>query len=235
MPSVAAGREKPNSKVKSMSVFQKRAGAARRSYQHIRPHRIGRKPRERIEAAIEAYLERAQVLILLLDRFDGDTDLEPSLGSQDLVWDHTDQTHWASGALTDIEQEHDGAELSSIETHGSGLRAGGATSDDDEPSLAHTNDLNQSVARRHTDFESLRSARGMSAWMYADQDWEAEHDGREPSLGARNPHFPTMRDRGLSQEHWAEGDNSIRADECEDRSDDDVCDTDIATAGCMAT
>jgi hypothetical protein len=224
---IGAGRKKPISKVKSMSVarMRPRSRSAKIPQVHRKylPQRLSISLRERIEMAIQAHLDRAESYIRLLDRFDGDADFEPSIGALQTPIN-----------AVDAEGEHDGSEYSWNETHG-GDPSGNCLSEDDEPSLAHTNDINQEIAHKHVDGENLRAAPGASDWIYADKDQEEEHDGREPSLGARNPHFPTMRDRGLSQEFWAEGDNGVGADECEDRSDDDVCDTDIATAGCMAT
>jgi hypothetical protein len=125
------------------------------------PKRLPKDVRPAIEAAIEQHQAAMTGLIALLDAFDGDTDLEPSLGAQDPAWGSTNQELWAHSNGDDREgDEHDGREPDV----------------DDEPSLAHSNDLNQEAARRH--LTDLRFPG--RAWATADADLEAEHDGREP-------------------------------------------------------
>lgn len=61
------------------------------------------------EAVIRARVEDAiETLVSYLDKLDGDTDMEPSLGAtasmeQHLAW-------WSAGNHQDLEAEHDGRE-----------------------------------------------------------------------------------------------------------------------------
>jgi hypothetical protein len=126
-----------------------------------KPVRIPKALREGIETAIQAHLTAVEKLTSVLNTVDGDPDLEPSLGApMGYGGDPSNQEVWASGSPYDTEQEHDGREPDV----------------DDEPSLAHGNDLNQETARRH--LTELRFPG--RAWAMADADLEAEHDGREP-------------------------------------------------------
>ena len=64
-----------------------------------------RSARVKLEIAIEK-------AIALLDRIDGDADLEPSLGSTSCIGalGPQSQEHWAAGSSDDLEDEHDGRE-----------------------------------------------------------------------------------------------------------------------------
>jgi hypothetical protein len=126
-----------------------------------KPVRIPKALRDDLEAAIQAHLTAVEKLTTVLNTVDGDPDLEPSLGApMGYGGDPSNQEVWASGSPHDTEEEHDGREPDV----------------DEEPSLAHTNDVNQETARRH--LTDLRFAGG--AWGPGDADLEVEHDGREP-------------------------------------------------------
>lgn len=144
------------------------------------PQRVPRASRELLEAAAEAHATALDALLRLMDSLDGDGDNEPSLGSTGSFSPENDaQENWGvpchSAAVADLEECHDGEEFSWVETHGKGA-VHGAGGDDDEPSLAHTNDLDQSAARRAlTKFDHPGAS-----WGSQCADLEAEHDGREP-------------------------------------------------------
>jgi hypothetical protein len=196
------------------------------------PRRIPRQKRERIEEAIEAHLAQADSLIAVLDRYDGDTDLEedaadpthkgidedeldgdfheddedggddePSLGGQDPGWENVDQTYWAFGNTDDREgDEHDGREYSWTESHGEGEGSCASGNDENaEPSLAHTNDLNQLVAQRHTMSHNLRY-RGEVAMLCAASDCEEEHDGLEDDEREQ-----VSEDEGADEHYFRDG------------------------------
>lgn len=117
------------------------------------PRRLAKKTRTAMEVAIEQHLTAVDGLVSLLNVFDGEADLEPSLGG---IAHHgffsCTQENWADGRTDDLEGDaHDGRE----------------PGEDHEPSLAHTLSLDQTKA-----------AKQPSGW--AVEDGEAEHDDREP-------------------------------------------------------
>ena len=136
------------------------------------PRALPEAARRKVSTAIESHLAAVEALTAFLDEAGGDSDLEdtgdaePSLGGQDTMWDSHDQQVWAQGSTKDLEidvhdQPHD--------------------PDPDEPSLAHTLDVNQLTAQRNLDSANLRLPKGFgnSAWLSADEDREVEFDGRE--------------------------------------------------------
>lgn len=116
------------------------------------PKRLPAAVRAKVEDALERLMTAQDALLAYLDRMDGDTDLEASI----------DHPFNKPSAMVDLE--------------------GGDVQDEphdpeaDEPSLAHTNDLNQEQARRHLTAVQYRDG----TWFGMDEDREAEHDGREP-------------------------------------------------------
>ena len=152
--------------------------------------------REKVETAIESHLAAVEALTAFLDvaddfnededEHDGaepDQDGEPSLGSI-AHSENEDQSKWAEGDAgitfggVDLEEGHDGAEYTWPETYGRGGSGGPGGHDDAEPSLAHTNDVDQSRAKRNV--TGTRFTADKQAWFTMDRDLEAEHDGREP-------------------------------------------------------
>jgi hypothetical protein len=130
-----------------------------RDYKDLLPKRLGYAKRQRIEDAIEAFLSEADRLILLLDMFEGDADiegpdcdLEPTTGCETYVP--------GLGYVDDID-------IAWTENPGKGGQIP-HHNEDAEPSLAHTNDMNQTSA--------MRADAGWSSG--SDLEWE--HDGREP-------------------------------------------------------
>jgi hypothetical protein len=122
------------------------------------PKRLPKDVRSAIEAAIEQHQAAMTGLIALLDAFDGDTDLEPALGYS--VYGRKEDDLEGGDVQDEPHDEDDEG--------------------NNEPSLAHSNDLNQETARRHTAGSALHLPRG-TGWVHsADGDFEAEHDGREP-------------------------------------------------------
>lgn len=168
------------------------------------PRRLPKVIRPALEAAIEQHLTAVDGLVKLLDLFDGDADLEPSLGGIAHHGFHScTQENWASGAIDDREgDEHDGREP--------GV--------DDEPSLAHTLAINQT-----------KSAVQATGWAVTDG--EAEHDGREPDMD-REPSLgslvcvgsPDGNGRfGFDQSRWALGGTLDLEEQCEDEGSVERC------------
>ncbi len=69
--------------------------------------------RKSIEAEIARHLDAANALIALLDQLDGDSDLEPALGSinpdhggGDSCGEDGDQRNWAMGGTEDLEGDY---------------------------------------------------------------------------------------------------------------------------------
>lgn len=122
------------------------------------PVRIPKALREEMEAAIQAHLLAVEKLTAVLDRADGDPDLEPSLGHH--VYGRK-EVDLEGGDVQD--ERHDDADEGNA-----------------EPSLAHSNDMNQLIAQRHVQDRHLKLPRG-TGWVYSAGDLEAEHDGREPN------------------------------------------------------
>ena len=111
------------------------------------PKRLPEKTRAQVEDAIETLMAAEQALIDYLDRMDGDPDIEPNMPGN--VFDDRE-----GGDVQDEPHDPDG----------------------DEPSLAHTNDLDQERARRLLMPVQYRDG----SWHEMTGDLEAEHDGREP-------------------------------------------------------
>ena len=87
------------------------------------PRTLPRVFRSQVSEAIEAHLQAVTLLTAVLDKADGDADLEPSL-----AW------RCDKPANVDLEEDSCDDELSG---------------DEGEPSLSHTNDFNQERAQRH--------------------------------------------------------------------------------------
>jgi hypothetical protein len=160
------------------------------------PARVARAKRERVEEAIQRHLDEADELIRLLDALEGDSDmegpdsdLEPNTGCELYVP--------GIGNVDDID-------IAWTENPGKG---GHMPFDDEdaEPSLAHTNAIDQ-----------RRAMKGGDGWS-GQRDLEAEHDGREPSLGAREWNGNALA-QSVDQERWATG----RRDDREGGDDDDA-------------
>lgn len=174
------------------------------------PKRIPSVSRERIEQAIEAHMEQADRLIRVLDLYDGDAaDYEPALGSNGSCHspERDDQSFWAY--CTRDEREVDVAD----EPHDE------MDEGNHEPSLAHTNDFNQEQARRH-----IGTLQIGETWIQGSEDLEAEHDGREPSLGAPEANLPVgtlpwanmvIVGGGMDQTGWGHGPTHAANDELE--------------------
>jgi len=108
------------------------------------PKRIPAPKRERIEQAIEAHLSEVDSLLQVLNLYDGDADYEED--RSDFEYTNGGAGHSSNPWLDDLE----------------------ADPSDEEPSLAHTLDLNQQQASKNLAL----------CWM---EDAEHEHDGREPA------------------------------------------------------
>jgi hypothetical protein len=122
-----------------------------------------------VEAAINAHIAAQAALIAFLDAADGDPDLDNNLA------DALDDRE--GGDIQDERHDAEGPDAAWPENHGRGAIAVRDTMhDDDEPSLAHTLDIDQSRAARRLGPVYL-SAEG---WITGGLDLEAEHDGREP-------------------------------------------------------
>lgn len=124
------------------------------------PRRIPRAKRQRIKEAIQTYLDQADQLIRVLDLHDGDRDLEEDRSDYEMT------NGGCGGGIGHITAA--GLFMDDLEDDRT----------DDEPSLAHTLDVNQSTAQRNIDERNLRMPRGIS-WAWANSDLEQEHDGRE--------------------------------------------------------
>lgn len=106
------------------------------------PKTLPKAARTKVQDAIEAHLSAIDALTAFLDEADGDTDDEddgadePSLAGRGATYDaeYFNQEAYASGSNDDCEgDEHDGREPDV----------------DEEPSLAHTNDVNQEKATKN--------------------------------------------------------------------------------------
>lgn len=158
-----------------------------------------------IEAAVEAHLMAIEALTTCLDSHQPDPDLEPSLASiGSCGWAFDNQEAWTAGNDDDREgDEHDGREPDV----------------EDEPSLAHTNDIDQDRAQKH--LASVTHRDGTWHDMYSDL--EDEHDGREPSL-ASLPCVGAIHGysgAGFSQVNWAAGGLDDRENDGDDREPED--------------
>lgn len=168
------------------------ASQAEKQFSIGRPIRINKALRDQLEDAIQAHLAAAEKLVAVLDRADGDPDLEPSISQPVPAYN--------SVALVDAEgDEHDGRELTWRETHGRGGDGGGMCGGDDfEPSLSLTNDIDQALALRNST-GALRIP-GTQSWHGHDQDLEADHDGSEPDADFEHPE----EDEGADEHTGAE-------------------------------
>lgn len=72
------------------------------------PKRIAKSTRHQLEAAIEQHLTAVEGLLVLLDLFDGDPDLEPALGSNE---SHAGGTAWCQFSQNDDRELDDEREL----------------------------------------------------------------------------------------------------------------------------
>ena len=128
-----------------------------------------------------------------IDLEDDQADLEHSLGSLGGTWnaESFSQEHWARGAASDLEEEHDGREPDV----------------DDEPSLSLANDINQARALRNESngFRSIIT------------DGEGPDADREPSLGSL--HGGTLPEH-FDQADWAQGWHCDLEQQCEDEGAD---------------
>lgn len=76
-----------------------------------KPVRIPKALRAAMEAAVEAHFSAIEKLTAVLDKADGDPEMEPSLGYRmGYGGDIIDQRHLASRDTEDLEDEHDGRE-----------------------------------------------------------------------------------------------------------------------------
>jgi hypothetical protein len=194
------------------------AQANARSITPSLPRALPKAAAQKVGAAIEAHLDAIEALTAFLDEADGDPDEEPdgiedepslgSLGSSSSML--LTQEAWASGPRDDTEEEHDGAE----------------PSEDPEPELGWGADLDQERARKNvTGTVWLPGGRN---WVSLSDGVEAEHDGREPSLGSLNPDLCSPgsfapRERRLDQTLWAAGDRrDLEGDEHDGREPEEV-------------
>jgi hypothetical protein len=118
------------------------------------PRALPRDARRKVETAIEQHLAAVHALTAFLDEADSDPDLEPSLagtGGDDREYDPADPP------------AHEG--IDDNELDGSGCPSG---SEDEEPDLGWTGDINQE-----------RAHQGLLRCQVFNHR-EAEHDGREP-------------------------------------------------------
>jgi hypothetical protein len=118
------------------------------------PVRIPKALREGIEAAIQAHLTAVEKLTAVLDRADGDLDLEPSLGHHPY-----------------------GRPLSLTDCEGGDVQDGPHDPEPDERDLGWGPGVNQPHALRQC-WGDYRLPDG--TWDNRDTDREGEHDGREP-------------------------------------------------------
>lgn len=154
--------------------------------------------------------EEIDRLLALIDRIDGDADLEPSLGAPEIRQRPggfvfaTDgaQLRWARGARDD--REDDG--------------------DDLEPSLCGHNQRGEvdleldPVDQGEEDLGWTRAIKQQGqAWSGENTGREMDEADKEPSLGSENQYFPR------SQEHWADGRGrkDDREDDAGDNAEDD--------------
>lgn len=187
------------------------------------PRALPAQTRKLVEKAIEGHQAAIAGLVEFLDLAEGDADdessgdEEPSLGSQDGMWDHTNQESWSHGNRDDLEDAHDGREHTWTETHGSG-GVGCASCDDDEHSLGWGGDMDQERA--------ASNARGFVTYRDGTcvdraSGGEADDSDREPSLAAPEVHLfspgslpcQSALDRGVNQTNWARGNNLDLEDE----------------------
>lgn len=99
------------------------ASQAEEPYSIGRPIHIPKALRLEMEVAIQAHLTAVEKLIVVLDKASGDADFEQDAGDEP-------ENTWS-------------------ETHGEGGARDGYSVDDVEPSLAHTNDVNQEAAQQN--------------------------------------------------------------------------------------
>jgi hypothetical protein len=168
-----------------------------------KPIRIPKALRDELEAAVQAHLTAVEKLTAVLDKADGDESLEPSLGSI---------TYGVPAHLQDCE----GGDVQD-EPHDE------SDEGNSEPGLAHTNDISQLQASKNltagwngmaSDLEEQHDGREPQCEDEgaACEDEGAEHDGREPTLGATNPE-PNRPQTGWanhgSEDHYVESPQSL--------------------------
>lgn len=160
---------------------RRRRPAGHRAYDQLRPTHLPEKKRERLEQAIEAYLSQADSLIRLLDAFDKDPDLENDKSD----YEYTNGGWFSQGHHTVKHYWMDDLE---------------EDLSDGEASLGWPGGVDQVRALRNHHISN----------DVCGSDGEAEHDGREPSLGANE---------ATNQEHWGNSGRDDRehdaGDECE--------------------
>jgi hypothetical protein len=161
-----------------------------------KPVRIPKALRDELEAAVQAHLTAVEKLTAVLDRADGDENSEPSLGSITYGL----PAHRQDCEADVVDEPHDEVD------EGNG-----------EPSLAHTNDLNQETAQKHLGILPISNAR---TWVTGSEDLEVEHDGREPSLGSVEPNFAGYYAHSFSQARWGAAATDDRENDGDDLEPD---------------
>jgi hypothetical protein len=147
------------------------------------PRALPKRTRQIVEEAIERHHDATEALLALLDEADGDPELEPSLSG-----------NGGYGMPTGHELEGDDSELdvSYSEAHGRGGQIGSSDHDDAECSLGWSEGADQARSLSQCG-GYLRMA---GEWIPANDDREAEHDGREPDADRE----PQCEDEGAQSD-----------------------------------